>query len=142
MYWKYFKYIVQHKWNVFIEAMKMGLIVQAFTHDLSKFLLSEFIPYAQYFYGDKTNKAKYDFKIAWLLHQHRNKHHWDYWVNSSGEAIPIPKKYILHMVCDWQAMGRKFNDTAGEFYNKQSDKMNLHDATRFALLEYFEEHIK
>jgi hypothetical protein len=62
MYWKYFKYILEHKKNVFIECMKIAmqhqgkirrrLIIHAFAHDLSKLLPCEFIPYAIWFYGE------------------------------------------------------------------------------------------
>jgi len=57
----YFKYILEHKRNVFIECMEMSkeykgkdkreLIVHAFTHDLSKFSFAEFVPYAEFFHG-------------------------------------------------------------------------------------------
>jgi len=48
----YLKYIIRHKWYVGIECFKMGVYWRGITHDLSKFLPSEFIPYAKYFYGD------------------------------------------------------------------------------------------
>lgn len=40
-------------------AGKRGLYLHAFTHDLSKFLPSEFIPYAKWFYGENGIKLKY-----------------------------------------------------------------------------------
>lgn len=71
MYWKYFKYIMEHKKNVFIECMILAkqywnekywrksnrkaareLFVHAFTHDLSKFSSKEFKAYAQFFHGE------------------------------------------------------------------------------------------
>jgi len=129
MYWKYFLYILEHKKNVGIECFKMGMPIHAITHDLSKFFPSEFIGYAKYFYGDKE-KYKKDFDSAWLLHQHRNKHHWDYWVKSDAYPVPMPKKYVKQMVADWQGMGRKFNDTAESFYNKNKDRFIMHDVTK------------
>jgi hypothetical protein len=51
MYLKYLLYVLEHKWNVGIECLKMGMPLHALTHDLSKFRPSEFIPYAKYFYG-------------------------------------------------------------------------------------------
>jgi hypothetical protein len=88
MYYKYFKYVLEHKKNVFIECMNMAkeywnepyfkkqnrkiareLFVHAFTHDLSKFLPCEFIPYARYFHKkNKTLKTKDDFENAWEHH--------------------------------------------------------------------------
>lgn len=77
MYYKYLKYVLEHKKNVFIECMNMAkeywndpywrkenrkiareLFIQAFTHDLSKFSFKEFKPYARYFYGKHGVKQK------------------------------------------------------------------------------------
>lgn len=103
MYFKYLKYVLKHKWYVFIECCKLGIPLRGLLHDLSKFLPSEFIPYARYFYGNypealtvyektyhwkmKTKAVvKGDFDLAWLKHQKRNPHHWQYWllVNDSS----------------------------------------------------------
>jgi len=131
MYYDYFKYILEHKKNVFIECWKEGLYIHAFSHDLSKFLPSEFFAYAEKFYGDDRNgdKVNRDFAIAWLHHSHRNKHHWNYWVNSDRDALPMPEKYVRCMIMDWKAMSRKFGDTAEMFYLNNVNKMNLHSGT-------------
>ena len=132
-YWGYFKYVVEHKLNVGIECLKRGLIFHAITHDLSKFLPSEFIGYARYFYSDKE-KHKSEFDEAWLLHQHRNKHHWDYWVKSDGEAVSMPDRYCKQMLCDWHGMSRKFPGTAWDFFLKNEDRINIHVVTRDKLI--------
>ncbi|HEA19659.1 MAG TPA: hypothetical protein ENH87_01925 [Pricia antarctica] len=150
MYWKKFKYILQHKWFVFLECLKTGQIIHGIFHDCSKFLPSEFIPYAKKFFGnisedDQTFEAiqkfgcheaapfgfyiEEQFSIAWLLHQHRNKHHCDYWVDSDNKIIPMPIKYVNQMIVDWRAMGRKFGDTAEDFYSNNAHKMKLHPIT-------------
>lgn len=127
MYWRYLKYILAHKWYVLLECLKTGQIIHGITHDMSKFRPSEFIPYARRFYGGEHNARA--FSIAWCYHQHRNKHHWDYWVKSDGEPVPMPFKYISQMVIDWRAMGRVFNDTAEEYYKKHKARMKLHPET-------------
>jgi len=83
MYAKYLWAVLRHKWFVFLECCKLGIPWRGIVHDLSKFLPSEFGPYAYYFYGpyprDDEYKPKYvveAFNRAWLNHQHRNKHHW------------------------------------------------------------------
>lgn len=138
-YWKYFKYIIEHKKNVFKICLKKGMLIHAITHDLSKFRPREFKAYAEYFYGQNNILHELiiekDFELAWLHHQHTNKHHWDYWVNSRGEALPMPHKYIDQMIVDWEAMGLKFGNTAKEFYEFKGKEMILHRATR-SLLEY------
>lgn len=142
VYWNYLKYITQHKWYVAIECFKMRLYLHAFTHDLSKLRPSEFFPYAEKFFsGDYAYRYLYveqRFEEAWNHHQKRNRHHWDYWVNSSGMPIPIPKKYILQMIADWRAMGRKFGDTARDYYLKNMDRMKLHPRTKNQINIIFE----
>ncbi len=106
-HWEYLKYLLRHKWYVAIECWERGLYIHAFTHDLSKFRLSEWIPYAQYFYGNFKDDAgvNADFDLAWLAHQHRNKHHWQWWVLREDEGktktVFIPIKYVKQMACDW-----------------------------------------
>lgn len=48
---KYLGYLLRHKWYVGIECFKRGLYWRGIKHDWSKFLPSEFVPYANYFYG-------------------------------------------------------------------------------------------
>ena len=52
-YIKYLLYVIQHKYYVFIECWKDGLYWHGITHDLSKFMPSEFFPYARWIYGSK-----------------------------------------------------------------------------------------
>lgn len=95
-YLQYLKYVLEHKKNVFKICWRKGDYIHAFTHDLSKFTLGEFIPYARWFCGEygvnyqnnptskensliKHYKLKKEFEEAWEHHQLRNKHHWNYW---------------------------------------------------------------
>lgn len=127
-YWQYFKYVLEHKKNVFIECWKIGEYKHAFTHDLSKLRLSEFIPYARYFYIDKE-KYKSDFDKAWKLHYQRNKHHPEHFTKDDFMGIDN----IKHMVCDLKAMSRKFGGTAQEYYLSNYYKWNISRDTRYYL---------
>lgn len=152
MYLEYLKYVLEHKKNVFKCCFKKGkekwrsgekdtaidLFIHAFTHDMSKFKPSEFIPYAKWFYGKCCSpedpkimipiklatgcnqKYKRDFEVAWKLHYTCNKHHWNYWENQT-----MPYKYILQMICDWEAMGMKFGNSAATFYINNCEKIKL-----------------
>jgi hypothetical protein len=110
---------------------KRELIIHAFTHDLSKFRPSEFIPYARYFYGsgivDYT--ARENFEKAWKLHYERNKHHPEHYQGIED----MPLKYIRQMVCDLKAMSLKFGGTAQEYYMKNYFKWDITRQTRFSL---------
>ena len=76
-YLKFLWSLIRHKWYVFVECCKLGVPLLGIIHDCSKFLPSEFIPYAKHFYG-KDNKTAFD--TAWLHLQRRNRHHWQYWL--------------------------------------------------------------
>jgi len=66
-----------------------------------------------------------------LLHQKRNKHHWQWWclIDSDGEikALPMPERYRLEMLADWRGAGRaKGNgDDIQEWYGKNKDMIIL-----------------
>ena len=140
--------MVRHKWYVMIECFKVSLYWQGITHDLSKLLPSEFIPYANYFYGDKkekrdktgyykpTNTGDKDFDFAWLLHQKRNKHHWQWWIlPEDGGGIIIldmPIKYRKEMLCDWRGASKAqgYGDNTEGWYGKNKNKMVLSVETR------------
>jgi hypothetical protein len=142
-YLKYFQYVFRHKWYVFVECRKWSIRRQGIVHDWSKFLPDEAIAYANFFYGgDKRKDSFYnpkdgsdDFNHAWLLHQHRNPHHWQHWLlqNDDGTklALKMPTKYALEMVCDWVGAGRAsgHNDVK-DWYWRNKDKMILHEDTR------------
>jgi len=133
---------------VTLECFKYKLYWQGIIHDLSKFLPSEFSPYSNYFYGSKSNdreKAKYAkptttddevFDFAWLLHQKRNQHHWQWWILPEDDGgikiLEIPYKFVVEMICDWhgagKAVGRKFSD--GKWYLENKNKIQLNPQTR------------
>jgi hypothetical protein len=139
-YIKYFFYVIEHKYLVFKCCIKRKLYIHAITHDLSKFLPDEFLPYAKYFYGKSKNEI--EFKYAWDKHKNRNKHHYeneshiiwikdrnlniiplDWWENESNmfsQYIEMKEKYVLQMICDLEAMSMKFKGmTAKEYFKKK-----------------------
>lgn len=102
-YINYLKYVLRHKYFVFIECLKLGVPLWiAILHDWDKFMPDEFFPYVHTFYapdGSKQYKESVEFAHAWMLHQHRNKHHWQYWlwvgVPSHNTAIEMRKSDYL-----------------------------------------------
>jgi len=140
MYWKYFKYLINHKWNVGIECLKTSQPIHAIFHDLSKFLPSEFIPYARFFEAkDRTKEYKKsdeddpNFQAGWCLHQKRNRHHWNYWVSITRKneiiPIPMPLRYVRQMIADWDGMSRKFGGSTIDYFRKNQNDMMLHEQT-------------
>jgi len=150
-YCLYLRYVLRHKWFVFLECAKRGRYWAGLMHDMSKLYPSEFIPYANFFYGEKgsdINKGRDEtgyykparsgdmaFDVAWLMHQHRNPHHWQFWVLQNDEdgrrILRMPERYVVEMVCDWKGAGRaQGTPDVLAWYDKHKGDMMLHFATR------------
>lgn len=105
-HWAYLKYILRHKYYVFVEGRKLHVpLYLLILHDWSKFLPSEWLPYARTFYKpDGTNQydETVEFARAWMFHQHRNKHHWQYWlwVTVPSHNCSIPLRELSYLVWD------------------------------------------
>jgi hypothetical protein len=150
---KYLNYLLRHKWFVFIAGRKHGVSLwRLLIHDWSKFLPCEWIPYVDYFYGEKARlqKEEWDdsrywpaamkyyvaFDRAWLHHQHASPHHWQHWVlrndDGSTKTLQIPENFAREMVSDWFGAGRAITGKwdAKNWYEKNKEKMLLHPETR------------
>lgn len=173
---QYLWYVIRHKWFVFVECCKLGIPWLGIVHDLSKFLPSEWKPYVDWFYSERTkftmpslhkrgdivnisgrgdmvvvSQREYStvtellpawmgetFDIAWLHHQKRNKHHWQYWMLvqdwDDDKVLPMPDRYRREMLADWRGAGRAINgqDETHLWYAKRIGRMKkvLHPDTR------------
>lgn len=127
MYLKFLWSLLRHKWFVFVECCKLGIPWLGIVHDSSKFSPSEFVPYARYFYGNYPNRddihgdmrnilsdrytaegVKAAFDVAWLHHQRRNRHHWQYWLlqYDNGEAWAMQEDGNQTLVENYIETGR------------------------------------
>lgn len=153
---KYLKYVLSHKWYVFIESIRLGIPFLGLIHDWHKFLPSEWFPYVHFFYNpdgtkkqirDKTGYYKPDdtgnrvFDKAWFLHQKRAYHHWQSWcfpdTNGNLKVLPIPDKYLCEMLADWRGAARAqglSRDSVKDWFAVNRDKMLLHQSAA----DYFE----
>lgn len=143
-------YLAQHKANVqkgfewLTEHLpevvgNIGEWNTRFAHDASKTDLDEYKAYDAYFYGgNRSYQVLEDFNKAWLLHIHRNPHHWQYWVliNDDPEngviMVDIPDEYIIEMICDWWSFSWKSGNLFEIFdwYEKHKDHIKLSDFSR------------
>ncbi len=149
-YVKYIKYLLIHKWFVFVECAKYGLWWKGLIHDWSKLLPGEMLPYAEATFGENRgvnyglkkgfmylnpNKDQ-EFYLAVFRHQHTHEHHWQYWifVDNDGNFTPlkIDKCSLLEMYADWKSASRMHKDFANtyEWYKANKDKIKLHKVTR------------
>ena len=138
--WHYLKYILWHKWYVFLECCRMGIPWLGIIHEWGKLTPSEFIVHIRVYYGSDgraisnyTGDQRLD--SAWLFHQRRHKHHWQWWVmigkDGRVKAIEMPDKYRRELLADWRGAGvvQGRPDTA-TWYREHNGEMNLHPETR------------
>lgn len=157
---QYDLYLQQHRANVYkgfewIRENLPELLVNEdgagwqteFAHDASKNEKDEYEAYDAYFYGgNRSYKVMENYRRAWLLHLHRNPHHWQHWVlinddPKEGEIIlDMPYNYILEMVCDWWAFswskGKLFE--IFDWYDEHKAYIKLSNATRKAVDDILE----
>jgi len=148
---RYFLTIINHKAAVFYACMKAGLYLQAFTHDLSKFTLAEFIEYAKYYNGeispvDKAKSIK-GYCFSWLHHRGRNPHHYEYWIDNldnGGIPLIIPFKYAMEMICDYIGAGKVYEkenwtfQSPLKYWNRKKETAKIHPALMDFFTEIFE----
>ena len=149
--WKHFKTITYHKYLVMKGCFKVGLYKQGITHDLSKYMPSEFLVGVKYYQGNRSpNNAEREaigYSSAWLHHKGRNRHHYEYWIDYSTKDItggmapaPMPVKYIAEMLMDRIAAckvynGENYTDSAPwEYYSLGRERAPIHPETK-AILE-------
>jgi len=163
-YFQYLWYVLKHKWFVAIECFKEGLYWRGLVHDNSKLLPYEFFPYMNYFYGKEgsdikkgrdetgyykpTDTGDKAFDFAWLLHQKRNRHHWQWWILPEDEGgikvLEIQEPYLTEMICDWVGAGKAQghfspkNDRLFEtrkWWKANNHKMQLNKNTKDKIIE-------
>lgn len=154
---RYAWYIARHKWFVFLACCTEHIYWRGIVHDWHKMLPSEWFPYVETFYGNApkrgelpgdwkmtyTGRTAEDWKIlfdrAWLGHQKRGLHHWQYWIlvnDSEGErCLRMPRAYWTEMLCDWYGAGWAITGKHGwgevqAWYEKNKDNIRLHADTR------------
>lgn len=151
---EYDLYLEQHKMNVtkgyewlcknLPEVVKCGPWIDlekqiCFNHDASKTEFDEYGPYDAYFYGNnKSYQVVEDFNYAWLLHIHRNPHHWQYYCLIQDDpkegmiCLDMPYNYIIEMICDWMSFSFNCGDINEVFkwYDERKEYIKLSDNTR------------
>ena len=141
---KHFNIVNKHRWYVFTYSIKAGIPFRGLIHDLSKYSFTEFFESAKYYRGDKSaihyTRLDKGYSEAWLHHKGRNKHHFEYWEDTSlkgRNGVFMPYKYVVECICDklaaCKAYNKKnFNDHQALDYWNKVDKLgvvNIHPGT-------------
>ena len=135
--WKHFKTITHHKILVAKGFFKVGLYKQGLLHDMSKYSPTEFWVGAKYYQGTRSpNNAEREdigYSSAWLHHKGRNKHHYEYWIDYSMQALPGP------IAASKVYMGGEYTDRSPlDYYYQGTDRAPIHPETKAKLLYVLE----
>ncbi|VBB06295.1 Hypothetical protein LUCI_1524 [Lucifera butyrica] len=142
----YLRYAVFHKWYVFLEAWKLGIVWRGLLHDWSKFSWQEWRPrvaalarrqrqdiYTPEFFA--PGNVEDELALSWLRHYHRNPHHWQWWIvvldGGQQKVLPMTDEYRREMLADWRAVSRMPDRMAMvPWYLLNREKIILHPETR------------
>ena len=137
----------QHRALVRHYCLKLGLVWQGLTHDLSKYSPVEFWRGAVFYQGYRSpndeERRRTGLSQAWLHHKGRNRHHFEYWVDyqvgADGKVYmggcKMPKKYVAEMFCDRIAacrvyQGDKYTDASPyDYYQRSKGHIWIHPET-------------
>ena len=140
----HFNTITKHRHLVFYHAIKCGIPLRGFLHDLSKYSPSEFFVGARYFLGNRSPNEKerelFGYSAAWLHHKGRNRHHFEYWTDYNPqskriEPVKMPLVYVIEMFCDRIAaskvyQGDNYTDNHPlEYFLKAKARRVIHEET-------------
>lgn len=141
---KHFKLVCTHKYYVYQNCVKAGLIWRGIKHDMSKFSPTEFFESVKYFDGSRSPidvcKEANGYSKAWMHHKGRNTHHYEYYVDNcdnGGVAIQMPFKDAVELICDYLGAGQAYmkKDFSYEaeyewWQNKKSKPLLMHNQTK------------
>lgn len=152
---QYDQYLARHRENVrrgyewfeenlpeILRGMSTYSVQIKYNHDSSKDEIDEYVAYDAYFYGgNRSYEVVRDYQRAWLLHLHRNPHHWQYWIlinddPQEGEIVlEMPYNRIIEMICDWWSFSweKEKLDEIFIWYDEHSKYMKLHPKTRITV---------
>ena len=143
--WQHLITITHHRHLVRKGCFAVGLYWQGLTHDLSKYMPTEFKVGAKYFQGNRSpNGAEREdkgYSEAWMHHKGRNRHHWEYWTDLNLELgqyapVPMPRRYLAEMVMDRIAackvyQGKDYTDgSALAYLLKGRERIRMHRQTQ------------
>lgn len=136
--------ISKHRRLVRSHCFRAGIPWRGIVHDLSKYSLSEFIPGVKYYSGDHSPTAderkELGYSKAWMHHKGRNRHHYEYWTDSSPETgkygpVKMPLVFTIEMFCDRMAASKvymkdKYTDRHPlEYFKKKNSQEDMHPET-------------
>ena len=146
---EHFQTITRHRHLVIRHCYRCGILWQGLRHDLSKYSPTEFLEGIRYYRRDRSPnvgaRLQNGYSRAWLHHQGRNKHHFEYWVDYNmttrkKEPVRMPVRYVVEMFCDRLAASKiyfaeKYDETKPMQYFEKGRGRRFMDPKTSAQLE-------
>ena len=145
------KTIRKHRWEVMKYCFKIGIPFRGITHDLSKYSITE-LKIAKYYKGTYSPhdaaRSELGYSPSWYHHRNRNKHHWEYWIDSVESvfrgvrsAVKMPYKYVIEMFCDFVGAGKTYmkenwSASAPLEYHLRTKKNRVYHRDTLMLLDF------
>ena len=141
---RHFHTITKHRHTVMRHCFRAGIGFQGLFHDLSKYSLTEFLPGAKYYQGNRSPNERerelFGCSAAWMHHKGRNRHHFEYWNDLNMqtkcyEPVRMPMRFVKEMFCDRIAaskiyQGKKFTDEKPlQYYLRGNARAKMHPDT-------------
>lgn len=141
---RHFKTITKHRHKVISHCFRAGIPWRGLMHDLSKYAPTEFWEGARNYQGTRSpnEKAREDqgYSAAWLHHQGRNRHHFEYWYDYNPashrrEPVKMPLIFVMEMFCDRVAaskiyQGKNYTDRHPlDYFLRAKPRRIIHPAT-------------
>ena len=142
--------ITKHRHAVIRHCAKSGILWQGLMHDMSKYSPTEFKQGMKYYTGTKSpnegERAEYGYSLAWMHHQGRNRHHFEYWTDYNPQTklvspVKMPARFLAEMFCDRVAaskiyQGKNYSSHHPlEYFNRGNAKNVMHPETADKLHE-------
>lgn len=152
----YLALTLKHKFHVLRYGIRLGVpIVSLIVHDYTKLYPWNLYSYGRQFFGDQGDPE--GFAYTWLHHQNRHRHHWEYWIMTTGHnrggfgdghVMDIPEKYVREMVADWLAASRTYNGKdvtsleSWEWFTQNFERIQVSETTRIRILQILHEYFR
>lgn len=143
---KHIKTVNKHRRAVRKWCFKMGIPLRGLLHDLSKYSIKE-LSQCKYYSGNRSPhenmRRQFGYSTSWYHHRNRNKHHWEYWIDSLEDklAVKMPYKYVIEMLCDMAGAGQTYNKNwkpcdVENYYNLHKGPHRIINIATQTLFEY------
>lgn len=153
-FFKHLKIVTTHRWKVLVFSFKVGIPLNGFKHDLSKFSYTEFSRSLKYFQGvsspilcERMDNDLYS-EVA-VHHTNRNRHHFEYWIDVyKGQLVikKMPFKYNLEYCIDMISASMTYmkkdftKDKVLNYFLERKSNYFMHPGSKEFVIKVLEEY--